>query len=208
MSAPLPMPTPPLDPAPAPAAPTADLGVRKLIVQTVVGLVALLAIFLVVGAIFYKPLVAAGTWTVETLGGPGLVAAFFVLDAVWLPIPHETFSGLALVGGMGFWEITAWATLGSWLGGAAGFGAAKRINHMAWFQRFMRGRARQALDIVERYGGWGLAIGAITPLPYVWTTWAAGALDMPWRQFLPISLLRVPRIAFYLWLMELGFLKL
>ena len=187
---------------------TDDLGLRKLLMQTVLGLIGLLAIFLVVGAVFYQQLVTLGTWTVTHLGGPGLVIAFFVLDAVWLPIPHETFSGLALVGGMGLVEITAWATLGSLMGGAAGFGVAKRIHHHAWFQRFLRGRAKQAMAIVERYGGWGLAIGALTPLPYVWTTWAAGALDMPWRQFLPISLLRIPRIAFYVYLMQLGFLRL
>jgi uncharacterized membrane protein YdjX (TVP38/TMEM64 family) len=72
----------------------------------------------------------------------------------------------------------------------------------------MRGRGRQAFAIVERYGTVGLAIGAITPLPYVWTTWAAGALGMPWRTFLPVSLLRIPRVFFYLWLMEQGFLRL
>ena len=37
---------------------------------------------------------------------------------------------------------------------------------------------------------------------------AAGALGMPWRTFLPVSLLRVPRIFFYLWLMQQGFLRL
>lgn len=221
MSAPEPE---PLAAAPSPAPPPApqhlggplnptdastdDLGVRKLIIQSVVGLIGLLAILFVVGLLWYQPLVAAGKLMVATLGGPGLLVVFFLLDGLWLPIPHETFSGLALVGGMDFWAVGAWASAGSLVGGPFGFAIARRIGHMAWFQRFMRGRGRQAFAIVERYGTTGLAIGAITPLPYVWTTWAAGALGMPWRTFLPVSLLRIPRILFYLWLMEQGFLRL
>ena len=35
--------------------------------------------------------------------------------------------------------------------------------------------------------------------------WASGALRLDPRIFLAVSLLRIPRVAFYLWLIQIGF---
>jgi uncharacterized membrane protein YdjX (TVP38/TMEM64 family) len=52
----------------------------------------------------------------------------------------------------------------------------------------------------------GVALGAVSPLPYSISAWAAGALGMELRPFVLVSLLRIPRVGFYLWLIQIGVL--
>jgi uncharacterized membrane protein YdjX (TVP38/TMEM64 family) len=51
-----------------------------------------------------------------------------------------------------------------------------------------------------------VAVAAITPLPYSIFCWAAGAGKLPFRRFLLVSLLRIVRVAGYLYLIQLGLL--
>jgi membrane protein YqaA with SNARE-associated domain len=51
---------------------------------------------------------------------------------------------------------------------------------------------------------WALILAAVTPIPYSIGCMAAGALHMPYVHFAPSRVLRLPRIAFYLYLIELG----
>lgn len=201
MRAPEPNPTSSTEPLP-------ELGLRRLFVQMGVGIVLLVAAFAAIGATFRQPIIDMGGEFVAFAGGPGVLLAFLVLDAIFLPIPHDVFSGLALIGGMPAWEITIWGTIGSYIGGSLGFAFARRLGKSPRFLAFLAKRGAKAHAIVERYGALGVFIGAVTPLPYVFTTWAAGALGMRWTPFLLVSLGRIPRIWGYLWLMELGFIRL
>lgn len=164
------------------------------------GIVAVLALA------FEDVLLATGRGFVEQLGGPGVGLAFFILDAVWLPIPHETFSGLALVGGMPFVEVWAWGSAGSLAGGLVGYTACRRIGRQDWFQRWLARKGGDAHAAVRRWGVTGVALGAVSPLPYSISAWAAGALGMELRPFVLVSLLRIPRVGFYLWLIQIGVL--
>ena len=110
----------------------------------------------------------------------------------------------ALVGGLPFWEIAFAGGLGSLLGGCAGFAVARRVGQSGWFQRVLHGRGARARLAVERWGVWGVALGAVSPLPYTICAWAAGTFQLGWRPFVAVSLLRFPRVAFHLWVMELG----
>ena len=172
------------------------------------GVVVVILIGLVVVWVVREPALVVGRMFVETVGAPGVFVAFYVLDLVFLPIPHEAFSGLALFGGVGFWEVTAYATAGSILGGSTGFAISRRVGRTPWFLAMIERRGKKARRIVERHGRLGLVLGAISPLPYAPCTWAAGAFQFPWPTFLAISVLRLPRIAFYLWLIQLGLFHL
>jgi membrane protein YqaA with SNARE-associated domain len=75
----------------------------------------------------------------------------------------------------------------------------------ARFRRFIEGRGRNAWESVRRYGAGALALGALSPLPFSICCWAGGALRIRPSIFLAVALLRIPRVAFYLWLIQIGF---
>ena len=173
-------------------------------VWTIVGLVALIG---GLAWLWREELVALGEVFVEELGLGGLFLGFFLPDAFPLPLPHDVFSGLCLIGGVSFPVIVAVASTASLCGGSLGFTIGRRLSHTEWFQRIMARHGTDAHALVVRYGATAVAIGALTPLPYFIVCWSAGALDMRYRRFITWSLLRVPRVAGYLWLVQLGFLE-
>lgn len=181
---------------------------KKLIRQMMIGLVVLMVGIGIFGQIFNEQLTWLGQGFVERFGGPGVAACFFIPDAVPVPGTHEFCSGFAVLGGMSFWSVMAWATGGSLSGGTVGYFIGRKLGHTAWFERFMHGRGRKAWALVKRYGVWALALGAVSPIPYSVCCWSSGALEMRFWVFFSVSLLRIPRIAFYLWLIQTGLVKL
>jgi hypothetical protein len=49
-----------------------------------------------------------------------------------------------------------------------------------------------------------VVIGALTPVPFSYTTWMAGSLKLRWLPVFLACLCRVPKIAFYFWLLIMG----
>jgi membrane protein YqaA with SNARE-associated domain len=180
---------------------------RRLAVFTVLGLGAVLAAVVVVGAAFEPELLAASRWFVERFGLSGIAIGFLVPDATSLPFPQDALLALGLVGGLGFWEVVAWGTAGSVAGGTVGFFFGRRLQRTALYARLSRRKGFDAESIVRRYGVMALALGALTPLPYSVCTWTCGALGMRLAPFLVVSLLRVVRVGGYLWLIQLGLFR-
>lgn len=52
-------------------------------------------------------------------------------------------------------------------------------------------------ELINRYGVWIVGLGALTPVPYSLTCWAAGALKMDFHKFFLMILLRIPRFLLY-----------
>lgn len=180
---------------------------RATVLKIVLGLVGLAVAMGALGYFYRAEILTLSRAFVDRLGGPGIAGLIFLPDAFAVPIIHDVITGLGLLGGMGFAEVIAWATLGSLAGGCVGFGIGRRLSHTAWFLGIMEGRGAAAHRLVQRYGVTAIAIGALTPLPYSWTCWAAGALGMRFLPFLLTSVLRIPRLAGYLWMVQLGFVS-
>ena len=71
--------------------------------------------------------------------------------------------------------------------------------------------ARTGVDIegfVQKHGPLALAVAALTPLPYSAASWVCGAGRVALPVFVAVSMLRVVRVAGYLWLMYAGVLEL
>ena len=175
-----------------------------LLGQTLLGIGALVGLMFVLGKVFREELLEGGALFVSTLGGPGIAMCCAGPDALPMPPPHEICMMFGWLGGMTFWEVTLWATLGSVGGGCVGYLIGRTLSQSAWFVRFTRGRARLAWGVMERHGALALALGALSPLPYSVCCWASGAMRMNPAVFLVVSLLRLPRLAFYLWLVMQG----
>ena len=184
-----------------------DLDLRGLALRALWAIVVLVGIVGGLAWLWRDELVSLGEVFVEELGLVGLFLGFFIPDAVPIPLPHDVFSGLSLIGGVSFPLIVLVGSSASLCGGTLGFHIGRRLSHTAWFQRIMARHGADAHAMVLRYGGPAVAIGAVTPLPYFIVCWAAGALEMPYRRFILWSLWRIPRVAGYLWLVQLGFLE-
>ncbi|HJN77164.1 MAG TPA: VTT domain-containing protein [Myxococcota bacterium] len=161
----------------------------------------------VTSKLFHAELVSFGEAFVGRFGGLGVAFGFFYPDMIPVPGVHEAFSAFGLLGGMPFWEVVAWAFAGSITGGTIGFFLGRSLRTTERLSRFLQeGRGRYVHGLVQRYGTWALALVAVSPIPYSIGCWSCGALDYPLWKFLAVSLLRIPRIAFYLWLIQMGFL--
>ena len=61
--------------------------------------------------LFKDDVIASSTVFVDVAGGPGILAAWFVLDLIPVPlIPHDIFATLGLIGDCGFWPTVGWAS--------------------------------------------------------------------------------------------------
>jgi membrane protein YqaA with SNARE-associated domain len=158
---------------------------------------------------FKEPLLATSQWFVEHLGGPGIAVGFVIPDATSLPLPSDAISSFGLIGGMSFAQVVTWGSLGSLVGGSLGWSIGRwLIGGRPRLQKYLERRGGdQVRKQLRRHGAVFLALAAITPLPYSVACWAAGAVRMPYHRFISISLIRIGRVALYLWLIERGFLS-
>ena len=183
---------------------TQPLSVQQLLIRTGLGLLFLIGLLAIPVTLYRAELMALSRYFVEHVGGPGVAIGFLLPDMIPIPFTQDIFTGMAVLGGMHFGEALAWATAGSLTGGSIGFWIGRRLGQTARFQRFVQGSGAQAHQLVQSHGSWAVAIGAITPIPYSVICWSCGALDYPYGSLMVISLLRIPRIAFYLWLIITG----
>lgn len=181
---------------------------RQLLLQTAIGIAVLMVITFLAGQYFEAELKALGFGFVDRFGGLGVAVCCAGPDALPMPPPHEVCMAFARLGGMPFWEVIAWATAGSLSGGSVGYAIGRSLSTTAWFRTLIEGRGRLAWGAVERHGALALAMGALSPIPFSICCWASGAMRLRLPVFLLVSLLRLPRLAFYLWLVQLGLVDL
>ena len=187
----------------------APLDLRKVLVSVVFTMMGFTVAVALVGWLFRAPLLELGRWFVAHFGGPGVSVGFFFPDALTVPVPNDAFTAFGLWGGIAFWEVVVWGSLGSLVGGSCGWVIGRHLLARSLrLQAFIRRRGGEEIrSQLVRGGRWFLAVAAVSPVPYSLTCWAAGATRMPFWQFFAISLLRVPRIAAFLWLIEQGFVS-
>jgi membrane protein YqaA with SNARE-associated domain len=183
-----------------------NIAVLRLFGWTAAALAAVMAILAGLAWVFRDHLIVMGKWFVGTLGGPGVAIGFFVPDAFMVPLPNDAFTLIGRLGGMPFWIVVAWGTVGSIAGGCTGWAIGRYlIGRSKWLREYMDKRGGgDAQKRLNRYGLFFVFLAAITPLPYSVACWAAGAARVPFPGFLAVSLTRVFRVAIYLWLIERG----
>ena len=175
---------------------------KKLVLQLIVGLIALVAALAFALSQFKPQLEQVSESFVSLMGIQGIGLGFFVTDSLTVPIPPDAFLAAGLLAGMDFFEILLWASAGSVIGGWFGFHLARTLTRQPRFADWLGRRLEKGRSFMARYGLAALAIAALTPLPFSIICWACGALGTPQIPFVLVSLLRVPRIALYLWVIQ------
>lgn len=196
----------PSDPTPIDAAPP-PLVSRKMMIRLVLAL----AVFLVIGGLLgwslRDQIEWAGAGFMNRFGLPGLGLLTVFIDSSPIPLTHEPLMILALGADASTWAVLSifvWMSTGSIAAGGVGWFCGRLVGVGTPIGRWLMHRSPRGLDFVQRWGVTGVAIAALTPIPYGLTTWAAGMAGVPLPGVLLGSLARIPRIAFYLGIIWLG----
>ncbi|MFZ5895186.1 MAG: YqaA family protein [Myxococcota bacterium] len=180
---------------------------RDLVLLTLrwlVGVLALLALMIALSAHFREPLERLGRAFVERAGYPGMAFGTFIADGFHFPIPPQFYMLLAVTSGVSQAAALGAITLGSLLGGFAGYkfsGRLARVQTVA--KRLERSRA-SADRLFGRYGYMAAVLATFLPVPYSVLCYLSGLNGLPLRVFLVLSLCRIPRLVFFFYVVRLG----
>lgn len=169
------------------------LGLRALLGRLAVGLAAICGAVVVLAVTLQEPLQAVSEAFVAAFGLGGVFVAVILTDT--FALTHEPVLFAAHAGGLGFWPIFFTASVASVLAGILGWTLGGLLGRVPRVQALF---ARYRIDdFLQRYGGWAIAVAALTPFPFSVATWASGAARLPFRVVLFGSLFRVPKVMFY-----------
>ncbi len=171
--------------------------IRRNLVKAVLVLVGLFICLTIVGTVFEKELLAATEGLYHAIGVTGLLAALFITDAIFSPVPPDLV--LVVIANSALRTQWAWLlpVIGilSALAGNLGWWFGHRFSKFEWSTRFVSKLRDKYAKQVLKYDRWAITLGAITPLPFSLICITSGALGMRWRRLAPITLLRIPRFA-------------
>ncbi len=191
-----------MEPGSPPRGDDADLRsyARRNVALGFVVLVALFGGLGLVGIRYARELEAMANAVAHALGVPGLALLIVAADAATAPVPPDLVLVVVAKSELSARWIVIVPLLGivsaasGSLGYLVGIGLGRTRSARIQFERW-----RRSQDAVVRWGRWGVALGALTPVPFSLTCWAAGMVHMRYRDFFWVTLLRVPRFVVYYW---------
>ena len=176
----------------------------RLLLQTALGVVAILGLVMALAYFFRAPLETIGLDFVRRFGLAGMFVGTFLADAFSFPVPPQFYLLTAVTSKGPQAPAIATVCIASLLAGNTGYHLATRLSSVGLFRRFVA-RSRGRIDpLFQRYGYWAVAIGSVTPIPFSMLCYLAGLYRMPYRLFAVLALFRVPRILFFYVLIRAG----
>lgn len=185
--------------------PSADefkLLLRRALLQTAIVLATLFVLILGTVFFFEHQIESFAASLYAKFGFLGLAVSLFITDCFITPIPPDL---ILLVVSRSALSEDWFAYVGilgviSTVAGFIGANLGRLISHFKWAQPLMQKLEAMNTHKLERFGLWGVVLGAVTPLPFSVTCWAAGFIRMKRRLIFLGCLLRIPRFWLYYWL--------
>lgn len=176
----------------------------RLILRAGIGLIVLVAIGTALGFVLREPIQWAGRWFIDVFGLGGLGLLTLLVDASPLPLTNEPLMVLAIGAQVPVWTIFLSMSIGSTLAGLVGWVCGRLIGQHTAPGRWIMGRYPGVQLFLRRWGALGVAIAALTPIPFGLTAWTAGMARVPFWKVALASLARFPKTGFYLFLIAQG----
>ena len=170
----------------------------------VAGFVIIFALAAAAGVLFREPLFGAGSWVVAQYGVVGLAVAVLVVDTFPTPMSYVPFMALGLAGGLSLMDVLVVSSVASYAGGCTGYAIGRTIGMPSRLEAWIHRRYPRVQEMLDRYGGWGVAAIALLPVPLAVGTWSAGSLKVNARQAAVALLLRVPKTMVYVAVLDRG----
>ena len=168
------------------------------------GFVVIFGLSALLGLYFNEPLEAAGRVLIERFGLAGLAASTFVVDCIPTPLGYIPFMLLANMGGVSNTTIFTVCFGASFSAGLTGYALGHQVGMPARVDAWMHARHPRVRALLDTHGVWGVVFIAALPLPLALGTWTAGALRLPFKRVALALLVRIPKTAFFLAMIESG----
>jgi len=179
----------------------------RLWLKLVLGAAGLVALVAFLGHTFRGELESMGRAFLERFGYGGIALGTYLADGLHCPVPPQFYMLASIVSGWSVPGTLVAVCAGSLLGGITAYAIARKAAGLPVLQRLLA-RSQEKVDwLFDRYGRWAVAIGSLTPIPYSFLCYIAGAYRMRPRIFLALALFRIPKIVVYFYLVRLGWMS-
>jgi membrane protein YqaA with SNARE-associated domain len=168
------------------------------------GLFLVVCVMIALGNLFRAPLERLGRAFVESFGYAGMAFGTFIADGFHFPIPPQFYMLVAIASRTSQPLALAAITVGSLLGGFAGYNFAARLARVEVVAKRLERSRLLAESAFARFGYRAAVFATFLPVAYSVLCYAAGLNGLPRRVFVVLSLCRIPRLIFFFYLVRLG----
>jgi membrane protein YqaA with SNARE-associated domain len=189
------------------AEPILEASSRSLVrlgVRVGVGLLVLLGAVALLGKVFRAELQAIGHGFVDRFGLAGMALGSMIADAFHFPIPPQFYMLMGITSGVPTVETLIAVNIGSFLGAWLAYFASERISKFGPIRRRLEQPRRLMAAVFARYGAWSVVVASFLPITYSALCYMSGLARLPRRGFFLITLIRVPRLVAYYYLVKIG----
>lgn len=183
-----------------------DSGLWQL-ARVLLGLLGVLVLVGVLGQALRPQVEHLGRAFVERGGYFGMAVGTLLADGFLFPVPPQFYMLLAIASE----SATGWTlvslSLGSIAGGVLGYVLSRRLARVDWLARRLdKGfRARALQDkLGSGLSNKSVLLLGLSPIAFSWLIYFCGVSGQSWRQVALLCVVRVPKLAFYLWLVRFG----
>lgn len=159
------------------------------IIRLVLGLLSLVALGALCAWLFQEEVRRYGTFFVDAYGLWGIAIGTLICDTSPIPLTNEPLALIAIGADIPLWQIIITMSAASHCGAPVGYTCGLVMGKQSWFQALVQRKYPDALEKGRPYAIRAVALGAVLPIPYAITTWAAGAMKAGfWKTCLAGSL--------------------
>ena len=177
------------------------------LVRVLAGLLGVLLLVGLLGQALRPQVEQLGRAFVERGGYFGMAVGTLLADGFLFPVPPQFYMLLAVASESATGWTLASIALGSIAGGVLGYVLARRLARLDWLARRLAAgfRSRALHDkLGNGLGVKSLLVLGLSPIAFSWLIYFCGVSGQPWRHVALLCALRVPKLAFYFWLVRVG----
>jgi membrane protein YqaA with SNARE-associated domain len=170
---------------------------RKILIGTIISLVIVISIAGFLGFLYSDSITEITELIAKKTGFLGLALIILIADSLIPAFPTDIIlliiAKSSLNNEWGIYILIIGIT--SIIAGVFGWNIGQWIRNKTSFNFMSKHKSNS--NLLQKYGALGVAIGALTPIPFSITCWTAGFLKMPFKDFLLASFFRIPRYFIY-----------
>ena len=114
-----------------------------------------------------------GTW--------GIVIGTMITDTCPFPLPAEPVALIGLGANVPLWKVILIMSATSHVAGIVGYGCGRSLGRIPGLRKNFEARYPKIFHFMKKHGLKGVAIAAVTPIPYAVTNWAAGVVGVSFK---------------------------
>jgi membrane protein YqaA with SNARE-associated domain len=164
------------------------------VVRVVLSVAILVGIVTFVGWRYRAELTHFGTWFVGRFGVVGMIGGAFLADGFHVPLPPQFYLLTGIAGAYPHVVVVAAVLLGSELGGLTAFALARLAGGATFIDARIAKPKALLRKMIAKRGYFGLALATLLPISYSILCIATGAMRLPYRAYVVLAAMRVPRI--------------